>query len=207
MEASDFLTNGPESAARIVVLAHGAGSPMDAPFMEFVAVALAEKGLRVVRFEFPYMRARRQTGKRGAPNSSKVLQESWRSVIDTLGSSDRLAIGGKSMGGRIASMVADQAGVGALLCLGYPFHPPGRPENLKTAHLAGLKTPSLILQGSRDAFGNRDEIQGYTISQSIRFVFLEGGDHSFKPRKSSGRTLEQNMKEAVEAAATFIHAL
>jgi predicted alpha/beta-hydrolase family hydrolase len=100
--------------------------------------------------------------------------------------------------------VADEAGVRGLVCLGYPFHPPGKPEQLRTAHLAGLRTPALIVQGSRDALGAREEIAGYSLAPSIRLLFLEDGDHSFKPRALSGVTLEENLARAIEAVAGFV---
>jgi len=112
-------------------------------------------------------------------------------------------IGGKSMGGRIASIVADKVGARGLVCLGYPFHPAGKPDALRVAHLEKLKTKTLILQGTRDTLGSKQDIAGYTLSPAIKVVFLEDGDHSFKPRKSSGRTYEQNFQEAVQAIAGF----
>ncbi|RMH20884.1 MAG: alpha/beta hydrolase [Acidobacteria bacterium] len=201
---TQLLFDGPPAAPLTVVLAHGAGAPMDHPWMNAVAAGLAERGLRVARFEFPYMARRRATGKGGGPDRPPVLLDAWRAVIDRLGGGDELVIGGKSMGGRIASMVADEAAVRGLVCLGYPFHPPGRPERLRTAHLADLRTPTLILQGSRDPFGNAQEVAGYELSPSIRLHWLEDGDHGFKPRRASGRTLEQNLAEAVEEIARFV---
>jgi predicted alpha/beta-hydrolase family hydrolase len=117
-----------------------------------------------------------------------VLRESWLSAVEALGGGKRLVIGGKSMGGRIASMVADEAGVRGLVCLGYPFHPPGRPEKLRTKHLENLATPALIVQGTRDQFGTKEDVAGYSLSESIRVAWIEDGDHSYKPRASSGRT-------------------
>jgi len=200
----DFLIDGQNSAARTVVLAHGAGAPMDAPWMTDVAQGLAGHGLRVVRFEFPYMAQRRDTGKRRGPDRPPVLLETWRAVIEELGAPGELIIGGKSMGGRIATMVADTAGVAGLLCFSYPFHPAGRPEKTRTAHLATLETPSLILQGTRDSLGNADDVAGYDLSPAINLHWLEDGDHDLKPRKASGRTHAQNLAEAVDAAAAFV---
>src|SRR5262249_44884061 len=137
----EILFDGPGEAPLTLVLAHGAGGPMDSGFMTRVARAVAERGFRVARFEFPYMHARRLGAKRGAPDREPVLRESWLGTIERLGGGGALAIGGKSMGGRIASMVADEARVRGLVCLGYPFHPPGQPGKLRTAHLADLRTP------------------------------------------------------------------
>jgi len=200
---SGLLFDGPDDAPLTVALAHGAGAPMDSGFMNVVARGLAARGLRVARFEFPYMARRRAGGKRGAPDPPRVLEETWLAVIETLGGGTNLLIGGKSMGGRIASHVADRAGVRGLVCMGYPFHPPGQPQKLRTAHLAELRTPTLILQGSRDQFGNREDVAGYALSPAIHVHWLEGGDHSFKPLKASGRTERQNVEEAIAAAADF----
>ena len=205
---ADLLFDGPEDAPLTVVLAHGAGAPMNTPFMNEVARGLAADGFRVARFEFPYMRARRQAGKRGgAPDREPILRNSWKEVVDKLGGGKRLVIGGKSMGGRIASMVADEVGARGLVCLGYPFHSPGRPEKLRTAHLETLSTPALIVQGTRDAFGTQEDVAGYRLSPAIRVVWLEDGDHSWKPRASSGRTETQNMTEALTAMRTFLATL
>lgn len=203
---TDFLYNGPKTADKTVVLAHGAGAAMDSEFMEFFAAGLAEKGLRVARFEFPYMVKRREDGKRRPPDRAPVLLETYLAIAAELGP-ENLVVGGKSMGGRIASMIADEAGVAGLVCLGYPFHPPGKPEKLRTAHLADLKTPALILQGERDPFGKRDEVAGYTLSKSIDVDFLPDGDHDLKPRKASGRTRAENWADAVHRMAAFIGGL
>ena len=205
MDVPQLLTDGSGAAARTLVLAHGAGAPMDSPFMAAIAAGLAARGLRVVRFEFPYMAARRE-GSRPGPNSPRVLAACWRAVIERL-RPDGLIIGGKSLGGRVASLVADETGVAGLVCLGYPFHPPGRPDQLRTAHLATLGTPTLILQGTRDALGARDEVAAYNLSPAIRLGWLEDGDHGFKPRKASGRTETQAWDEAIAATADFAAAL
>lgn len=175
--------------------------------MEQMATLLAGKEIRVVRFEFPYMTERRQTGKKKPPNSQNTLMVCWREVVAATGKPDQLVIGGKSLGGRIASMVADGLGVRGLVCLGYPFHPPGNPKQLRTAHLQTLETPALIVQGERDSFGNREEVQSYRLSAKIHVVWMPDGDHSLKPRKSSGRGQEQNLEDAAEAVAAFLKRL
>ncbi len=197
-----YLIEGPEDAPTLV-LAHGAGAPMDHPWMERMAGLLAEEGVRTVRFEFPYMAERRISGKRPGPNPSRKLEATWREVIDDLGA-EGLVIGGKSMGGRIASMVAEEAGVAGVVCLGYPFHPPGKPERLRTAHLEAIGTPVLILQGERDTFGRREEVAGYALSDSVRVHWLVDGDHGLKPRKASGRTEAEHLAEAAREAARFV---
>jgi uncharacterized protein len=198
------LVDGPKTAAKTFLFAHGAGAPMDSRFMQLVAEGVAASGVRVIRFEFPYMQRRRETGKRGAPDPPRVLMQSFRAAIDETGGSDQLVIGGKSMGGRIASMVSDDAGVLGLVCLGYPFHPPGRLEKTRTSHLEQLRTPTLILQGTRDSFGSKEDVRGYRLSKAIRIEWIEDGDHSFKPRARSGRTEADNVRAAIALAAEFI---
>jgi uncharacterized protein len=207
MTEHELLVDGSSRFEDCVILAHGAGAPMDSEFMDDVAVRLAATGVRVVRFEFPYMAERRATGRKRPPNTAQELLTTYREVIEQVGEPSRLVIGGKSMGGRIASMVADAAGVRGLACLGYPFHPPGRPEKLRTEHLEGLKTNTIIVQGERDGFGARDEIKGYSLSRSIRFAWIPDGDHSFRPRVRSGHTLEENITAGVDAIAEFLATL
>ena len=205
---AEFLFDGPADAALTVVLAHGAGAPMNTPFLNSVARGLAAGGYRVARFEFPYMRARRDSGRKGgAPDREPILRNSWKKAVEKLGDGGRLVIGGKSMGGRIASMVADEVGARGLVCLGYPFHPPGRPEKLRTKHLETLATPALVVQGTRDPFGTAEDVAGYRLSPAIRVVWLEDGDHSWKPRAASGRTEAQNMADAIAAIRDFLASL
>ncbi|MEC9010127.1 MAG: alpha/beta fold hydrolase [Planctomycetota bacterium] len=199
----ELLCDGPSDAERTIVLAHGAGRGWDSPSLVAIAEGLARAGHRVVRFEFPYMVRRREDGTRRPPDRQPVLLETWRAVIEALGP-DRLVIGGKSMGGRMASLVADECGVAGLVCLGYPFHPPAKPEKLRTEHLAGLSTPTLIVQGDRDRFGTPGEVAGYLLSEEIRVHWMPDGDHDLVPRKKSGRTAEENWAEAVDVILGFI---
>ena len=201
------LVNGAKGAPVTLVLAHGAGAPMDHPFMNTIAEGLAGKDVRVIRFEFPYMAARRAGGKGSAPDRPAVLMQTWREVVAKVAAPGRIVIGGKSMGGRIASMVADEVGAAGLMCMGYPFHSPGAPSRLRTAHLEKLRTPALILQGTRDSFGLPEEVVKYKLSAKIRIVWMEDGDHSFKPRARSGRTYDQNLNEAIVQMKSFIASL
>jgi len=200
----ELIYNGPTEAAATVVLTHGAGAGIETPFMETFAQGLASQNLRVARFEFPYMQTIRETGRRRPPDRAPVLLQSWKDVIDGLDTRP-LLIGGKSLGGRIASMVADEKQVSGLICLGYPFHPPGKPDRLRTEHLATLKTPTLICQGSRDPFGTAEEVAQYELPPNIRVRWLGDGDHSFNPRKKSGRSCDQNWQEAIQAIVDFVN--
>jgi predicted alpha/beta-hydrolase family hydrolase len=196
------LVDRAERSHATLVLAHGAGAPMDTPFMHSVAVGLAARGLTVVRFEFSYMQKRRQ-GTRSPPDRMPLLEARLRTVVAELACELPLFLGGKSMGSRVATQLADELSARGAVALGYPFHPPRQPERLRVAHLTTLRTPCLIVQGTRDPFGGRSEVAGYPLSPSIRVHWLEDGDHSFEPRKKSGRTLAQNLDEACDAIESF----
>ncbi|MEZ8860227.1 alpha/beta fold hydrolase [Vibrio sp. 10N.247.311.51] len=185
------------------IFAHGAGAGMDHEFMQSVAKGLAFKGIRVIRFNFPYMIKRAEDGKRRPPDRAPKLLEAYQEIIEQV-DADKLVIGGKSMGGRMASHLSEVDKVAAIACLGFPFHPPGKPEKYKGEHLAELAKPCLILQGERDTFGKREEFADFDLSDSIRVEFIPDGDHSFKPRKSSGYTEQQNIALTVEKLSAFI---
>jgi predicted alpha/beta-hydrolase family hydrolase len=207
----DFLFDGPDRAETTILLAHGAGAPMDSPSITATAQALAAAGFRVARFEFGYMAARR-SGQRKPPPRAESVQPEYIAAIDTLQANGKLIIGGKSMGGRVASMIADKVHaekrIAGLLCLGYPFHPPEKPQQLRTAHLAGLKTPTLIVQGTRDPFGTPDEVAGYKLSKAIELLWLEDGDHDLKPRKKiSGFSAADHLKTLADRVAAWSRAL
>jgi predicted alpha/beta-hydrolase family hydrolase len=172
--------------------------------MDTMAELLAQQGIGVVRFEFPYMVERRENGKKRPPNKQDVLLDTWREVIAELGGASQLVIGGKSMGGRMASLIADEQQMAGLVCLGYPFHPPGKPEKLRTEHLKDLHTPTLIVQGTRDKLGNREEVEDYELSSAIELLWLEDGDHDLKPRVKSGFTHDQHLQLAAEKMAEFV---
>lgn len=199
--------DGPQNAPRVVVLTHGAGNPVDSPFLEAIAGGIAAGGFTVARFEFPYMTRQRLDGIRRPPDPLPVLRETWLAVIDELGPPERLVIGGKSMGGRIASLVADMARVQGLLCLGYPFHAPGRPDRLRIEHLQVLETPTLIVQGERDPYGSREEVEALPLSPAVRWHWIALGDHSFQPPRHSGRSHDACLQEAVEASLAFLQSL
>jgi predicted alpha/beta-hydrolase family hydrolase len=203
-----FLFDGPESAKTTILLAHGAGAPMDSASMTANAKALADVGFRVARFEFGYMASRRTTAGRKPPPRAETLNPEYIAAIDTLGAKGSLIIGGKSMGGRVASMISDElyqeGRISGLLCLGYPFHPVGKPNQLRTAQLAAMRTPTLIVQGTRDPFGTREEVAGYKLSKAIEILWLEDGDHDLKPRKSvSGFTAADHLKTLATTVVTW----
>ncbi|GLQ54774.1 alpha/beta hydrolase family protein [Devosia nitrariae] len=207
---TEFLFDGPQEARFTVLLAHGAGAPMDSAAMNATAKALAAQGLRVARFEFAYMASRRTEAGRKPPPKAETVMPEYVAAVDALGpTAGPLIIGGQSMGGRVASMVADglfDAGrIAGLVCLGYPFHPPGRPEQLRTAHLKGLKTPALVCQGTRDEFGTRDEVARYELSPTIEMLWLQDGDHNLTPRKSvSGFSAADHMKTVATTVEAWL---
>jgi predicted alpha/beta-hydrolase family hydrolase len=204
-----FLYDGPENAKATVLLGHGAGAAMDSAAMTTLAKALAKHELRIARFEFGYMASRRTAAGRKPPPRGEKLMPEYIAAIEALAAKTPLVIGGKSMGGRVASMIADEmftAGrIKGLLCLGYPFHPVGKPEQLRTAHLAGMKTPALIAQGTRDPFGTKDEVATYTLSRRIEILWLEDGDHDLKPRKAvSGFSAADHLATLGQAVAAWV---
>ena len=202
------LINGPETAMSTLLLAHGAGAPMDSDWMESVAGGLGACGIRVVRFEFPYMQRSRELGRRCGPDRLPKLLDAYREEVMREQRRDGVAnvfIGGKSLGGRVASLLIDALDdLQGCLCLGYPFHPPGKPESLRTEHLESMQSPCLILQGERDSFGRRDEVENYSLAPSVELTWLPSGDHSFKPTKASGLSEADNLNTAIDHCQRFI---
>ncbi|MBP5065630.1 alpha/beta hydrolase [Pseudomonas chlororaphis] len=192
-----------------LILAHGAGAPMDSAFMNDMAARLAAHGVNVLRFEFPYMAQRRLDGGKRPPNPAPKLLQCWREVYAQVRPhvAGRLAIGGKSMGGRMASLLADELGADALVCLGYPFYAAGKPEKPRVAHLAELRTRTLIVQGERDALGNREAVEAYALAPAIELFWLAAADHDLKPLKASGFTHEQHLEAAARKVAEVLRGL
>ncbi|NNB44833.1 alpha/beta hydrolase [Pseudomonas chlororaphis] len=192
-----------------LILAHGAGAPMDSAFMNDMAARLAAHGVNVLRFEFPYMAQRRLDGGKRPPNPAPKLLECWREVYAQVRPhvAGRLAIGGKSMGGRMASLLADELGADTLVCLGYPFYAAGKPEKPRVAHLAELHTTTLIVQGERDALGNREAVEAYALAPAIELFWLAAADHDLKPLKASGFSHEQHLEAAARKVAEVLRQL
>lgn len=208
MQDNGWLWNPAQDGveAPCLILAHGAGAPMDSPFMNEMAERLAAGGVSVVRFEFPYMAQRRTGGSKRPPSAQASLLESWRQAYALVRPvvTGKLAVGGKSMGGRMASLLADELGADALVCLGYPFYAAGKPEKPRVEHLADLRTPTLIIQGERDALGNAETVAGYALSSEIEVYWLSAADHDLKPLKSSGFSHEQHLETAADRIVAFL---
>jgi predicted alpha/beta-hydrolase family hydrolase len=205
MDDMDLLVDGPTTAPTLV-LAHGAGAAMDSRGMADVASRIAARGVRVVRFEFAYMASRRVGVRRPPPRADTLLDE-YRAVLAEVGG--RPVIGGRSMGGRVASMIAgslyDAGSIAGLVCLSYPWHPPAKPDQPRVAHLADLSVPTLIVQGTRDPFGSPAEVAGYDLPTSFDMRWLDDGDHDLRPRKAvSGFTHAQHLDTAADAVAAFV---
>lgn len=208
----DFLQSGDATAPCRLLLAHGAGAAMTSPLLEQLTALLATQGIGVSRFEFAYMAARRTGGKRRPPPAAEKLTGEYLEAIcearRDLRPGQRLFIGGKSMGGRVASLIAqdcfDRGEISGLVCFGYPFHPPGKPEQLRTAHLEALTCPALIVQGERDPFGSKAEVAGYPLAPAISLTWIGDGDHDLGPRGASGFTRKGNLASAAGAAAAFM---
>lgn len=196
-------SEGPRKARHAVVLAHGAGENWDSTFLTYFATGLQSLRVRVIRFAFPYMEERGTTGRRRPPDREPVLRQAWSEVLQQV-PQEHVVIGGKSLGGRIASLIADEHRVDGLVCLGYPFHPTGQPDKLRTEHLAHLQTPTLIIQGEQDPFGSREEVVGYELSSAIRLHWVPDGDHSYHVKRGSERDLDQNLKNALRTFERFL---
>ena len=206
----DLLLNPAEAPRALLLFAHGAGAPMDSDFMNSMAEAVAGQGISVARFEFPYMQRRRREQRKFPPDRAPALLAHFQQVLDQSAVMGLpVWIAGKSMGGRMASMLAADLGSGhgdvqGVIAMGYPFHPPGKPEKTRTEHLRNLTLPMLICQGTRDPFGKPEEVAGYELSAGIHIHWLDGGDHDFKPLKRSGLIQAQLIAEAAERVARFI---
>ncbi len=205
------LWNGLVNADKILILAHGAGAPMDTEFMNFFAENIAALGVRVLRFEFPYMALRRQgngqnIGRR-PPNKQEILLTSWRQIIQYCQANFKaeIYIGGKSMGGRMASMIADDYFVCGLICLGYPFYAAKKLHKPRIEHLRSLKTPTLILQGSRDIMGAKENVETYDLADRIDIKWFEEANHDLVPLKKSGLTQGGHRELALKNIIHFLN--
>ena len=208
---TDILWTRDERARATFVFAHGAGGPMDGSFMNRVAEGLAARGLAVARFEFPYMAMRRTSGRKPPAPKAATLSPAYRAAIEAVVAAPEcvgpVVIGGKSMGGRVAAITAGEPldpRVVAVACLGYPFHPPNRPTELRLEPLRGARLPTLVLQGDRDEYGSRAEVEALDVGRNARFVWIEDGSHDFGPRGASPATLKTNIAAACDALADFV---
>jgi predicted alpha/beta-hydrolase family hydrolase len=199
-----------EKSQTLVLFAHGAGADMDSDFMAAMAKLLADKGLTVVRFNFPYMQQRLVDGKRRPPNRAPALLECFNeaiSLVNDVFAPGKLYLMGKSMGGRMAAIVAGDETISAKLagvvCLGYPFLPP-KGKEVRLEPLQQCTAPLLIIQGERDSFGNRAQLAQWDIPERVAVQWIPDGDHSLKPRKSSGHTEAANLAAAAEACFGFM---
>lgn len=175
--------------------------------MDAFAALLGERRLAVARFEFAYMAGRRTGGSKRPPPRAEKLIDEFDAALDALGSEGPTIIGGKSLGGRVASLAASRAGSDSrccgVLCLGFPFHPPKRPEKLRTNALVDVTVPILICQGTRDPFGNVDEVMGYDLSKQTQFFWAPDGDHDLVPRKATGLSAQDNWVAAADAISVW----
>ncbi|PKG96735.1 alpha/beta family hydrolase [Paraglaciecola sp. MB-3u-78] len=198
------LLNKATNPIATFVFAHGAGAGQNSDFMQLMAEGLAKHNINVVRFNFAYMQLAEDLGKRRPPDRAEKLLLHFKTVLSEIDDRLPIFIGGKSMGGRMASMLLQESSALGCICMGYPFHPPGKPEKLRTEHLLVMNKPVLILQGERDTFGTREDIGSYNLSSQVQVSYLADGDHSFKPRKASGFKLDDHLNLAVSQTAEFI---
>ncbi len=200
----------------LFLLSHGAGAGIESDFMKSIVLKLNSSGLETIPFEFPYMKIINETGKRRPPDRMPKLIEAFHEKLEHYQAkypNKKIIVGGKSMGGRVASLLSAQLvedyknSISGCICLGFPFHPPKRLEKYRGEHLENIKTPILLLQGERDTMGCKDEVKKYKLAQSITVRYIPDGDHSFKPRVRSGHTLEGNMLMIKESIINFVHTL
>lgn len=205
VEALDVIKEGASDAPVRILLAHGAGAGMEHDFLSRLSALLAGPDIEVVRFNFPYMSKRAQDGKRRPPDRQPVLLAHWREMVKAF-AHPRLFVAGKSMGGRMAAEIADEMNAAGLLILGYPFHPPAKPDRWRGEVLKQIKTLTLLLQGERDTFGSRAELVDFPFSSNLSVHWLTDGDHGFKPRKASGLSEQDNLQRAADRIIDFIAA-
>ncbi|NQZ92620.1 MAG: alpha/beta hydrolase [Moritella sp.] len=206
----ELIYNGPVDGP-LFVFAHGAGAPASADFMETIAKGLALQGIRVARFNFPYMQQRVDNGTRRPPERAPKLIAQYQQLIASI--DQPMVIGGKSMGGRMASLVAsdpttDELSVNSkikgIACLGFPFHPANKPETLRTEHFPLIKQAVYIAQGERDKLGTKEDVASYGLPDNIQWLWLEDGDHDLKPRVKSGFTHQAHLQKTIISMAEFI---
>ncbi|MBQ4847565.1 alpha/beta family hydrolase [Pseudoalteromonas sp. MMG005] len=189
-----------------LIFAHGAGAGSDSEFMQTMAKHLCAHHIQVGLFNFEYMQLAKQLEKRRPPDRAPKLLAYYEKVLTHITPGIPLFLGGKSMGGRMASMLAVQTAqpVRGVIAMGYPFHPPGKPEKLRTEHFTQIECPFLILQGERDTFGMYEEVQAMGLVEPIQLCWFADGDHSLKPRKKSGFSEESHLLKAAKETADFI---
>lgn len=200
------IKNTVENPKAFVIFAHGAGADKSHEFMDNVASLLNVKDVNVLRFNFSYMDVRLAEGNRRPPDRMPKLLQCFETVIEELNTDLPVFLAGKSMGGRVAATLGrnETLNVLGIMCLGYPFHPQKKPEKLRLEPLQETQKPILILQGTRDALGNEEEISGYEFSDKCHCVFFTDGDHNLKPRVKSGFTHSQHIQESVIEMVRFI---
>lgn len=191
-----------------LLFAHGAGAGQESDFMRQFATLSAQAGIQLITFDFCYMQRMNREGRRRPPPKIEQLVTQMSALYQLLlGAVDfPLWVGGKSMGGRVASLVAAEREVAGVIVAGYPFHPPRAPDKLRLAHWRWVSAPSLIIQGERDPFGRRDEVATYTLPAHVNVEWLATGDHDFKPLRASGYDQGGLIRQAAHKAAAFIQA-
>ncbi|MCE8004289.1 alpha/beta fold hydrolase [Halomonas sp. MCCC 1A11081] len=191
-----------------LLIAHGAGAGRQSPYMSRIREMLAHHGVQTLAIEFAYMQRMQREGRRiPPPRIDRLVEElsQWCDIL-TRPEGGTLWLGGKSMGGRVASLLAASEEVAGLVLCGYPFHPPGKPERLRLSHWPSIECPTLVVQGTRDPFGTREEVEGYALPEHVKVHWLSDGDHDWTPRRSSGRSQAALIEEGAATIAAFMKA-
>ncbi len=206
MKEIKFITEGKESSPDTIILAHSSGAPMNSEFMNYFSKNLSKLGFFCVRFQFPYMTKQIIEGKKSFPDKFDVLKKSWLIAINHVNKKD-VIIGGKSMGGRIATLIANEVKPKGVIVLGYPFfNSRGTNEN-RLKHLENINTPTLICQGENDNLGKRCEVEKLHLSKKINIHWIESANHSLIPPKRTGKTMNQCWDRCIVSIKYFINSL
>ena len=206
MKFDNILINGPKEAKNILLLAHGAGAPMDSIFMNTISDGLNNKGIITFRFEFPYMEKRR-SGKNTFPDKLDVLCDFYKKIyfnIKKANPDKNIWLGGKSMGGRVSTLISRSLDIKGVIVFGYPFHPINKLDKLRLESLQLSGPPILIIQGTRDKFGTITEVKKYKIHKNNTIFWIKDGDHSYNTLKKSGLSSKDAIVQAYNEASIFI---
>lgn len=206
MKFDNILINGPKEAKNILLLAHGAGAPMDSIFMNTISDGLNNNGIITFRFEFPYMEKRR-SGKNTFPDKLDVLCDFYKKIyfnIKKANPDKNIWLGGKSMGGRVSTLISRSLDIKGVIVFGYPFHPINKLDKLRLESLQLSGPPILIIQGTRDKFGTITEVKKYKIHKNNTIFWIKDGDHSYNTLKKSGLSSKDAIVQAYNEASIFI---
>ena len=206
MTEINYLIDGKESYPDTIILAHSSGAPMNSEFMNYFSKSLSDLGFLCIRFQFPYMTKQITEGKKRFPDKIDILKKSWLVAINHINKKD-VIIGGKSMGGRIATLIADEVKPKGIVVLGYPFFNSKGKNDYRIKHLRNIEIPTLICQGEDDNLGKRSEVEKLDLSKKLNMHWVESANHSLIPPKRTGKTMNQSWDGCIVSIKNFINSL